>query len=220
MVKAIIFDFDGVILESLEIKTNAFKKLYKSYGKEIVDKVAMHHLENGGVSRYEKFKIYHNQFLDIDLSMTNLQELSNKFSRIVMNEIIHVPFVKGAKEFIKKYHKKYFLFISSATPAGELTLICQKRKLSKYFKGIFGSPDPKTGHISHILDNWPIKKHEVVFIGDSASDRYAAKNQEINFIFRVTGAVENSINEMYTMDNLHELDSLILMINNKNSSIN
>ena len=63
MVKAIIFDFDGVILESLEIKTNAFKKLYKSYGTDIVDKVAIHHLENGGVSRYEKFKIYHNQFL-------------------------------------------------------------------------------------------------------------------------------------------------------------
>ena len=62
MVNAIIFDFDGVVLESLNVKTNAFKKLYEPYGSDISKKVVEHHLENGGVSRFDKIKFYHNIF--------------------------------------------------------------------------------------------------------------------------------------------------------------
>ena len=57
MIKTIIFDFDGVILESLDVKTEAFKKLYQPYGPSISNKVVENHLENEGISRYEKIKI-------------------------------------------------------------------------------------------------------------------------------------------------------------------
>ena len=33
-----VFDLDGVILESIDCKTNAFRDLYESYGKEIQKK--------------------------------------------------------------------------------------------------------------------------------------------------------------------------------------
>ena len=59
---AIIFDFDGVIAESVEIKTEAFRDMYSSYGKDISDSVVDHHLINGGMSRFEKFPLYHNRF--------------------------------------------------------------------------------------------------------------------------------------------------------------
>ena len=62
MIKGIIFDFDGVIVESVNIKTIAFKKIYKKYGNEIVNKVVDHHLSNGGMSRFEKFNYYHKNF--------------------------------------------------------------------------------------------------------------------------------------------------------------
>ena len=55
MIKAIIFDFDGVIAESVNVKTEAFASLYEPYGKDVVNKVEQHHLANGGVSRFEKF---------------------------------------------------------------------------------------------------------------------------------------------------------------------
>ena len=61
MIKTIIFDFDGVILESIDVKTEAFKKLYQPYGSNISNKVVKNHLANGGISRYEKIKIYHKQ---------------------------------------------------------------------------------------------------------------------------------------------------------------
>ena len=62
-VKGIIFDFDGVILNSVHVKTDAFAKMYEKYGETIVKRVLTHHLDNVGMSRYEKIKYYHENFL-------------------------------------------------------------------------------------------------------------------------------------------------------------
>ena len=59
-IKAIIFDYDGVIAESVNVKTEAFAEMYKPYGESILKKVVSHHEANGGISRFEKFRIYHN----------------------------------------------------------------------------------------------------------------------------------------------------------------
>ncbi len=64
MFKGIIFDFDGVIVESLHIKSNAFKQIYMPYGEEIANQVVKHHEANGGISRFNKFKYYHKVFLN------------------------------------------------------------------------------------------------------------------------------------------------------------
>ena len=62
-IKTIFFDFDGVIADSVDIKTKAFAKLFKRYGDEIVKKVVEYHLSHGGVSRYDKFRYYYQNFL-------------------------------------------------------------------------------------------------------------------------------------------------------------
>ena len=55
-----IFDFDGVLVDSVELKTIAFVHLYEEYGSHIVDLVIAFHCKNGGMSRFEKFKYFHN----------------------------------------------------------------------------------------------------------------------------------------------------------------
>ena len=60
----LVFDFDGVLADSVNIKANAFAELYSPYGSEIVERVVTHHLANGGMSRFDKFNYYHNVYLD------------------------------------------------------------------------------------------------------------------------------------------------------------
>ena len=55
---AIVFDFDGTLVDSNEIKSRAFGKLYKSYGEEIVRKVVDYHSQHEGISRFIKFKYW------------------------------------------------------------------------------------------------------------------------------------------------------------------
>ena len=59
LLKGIIFDFDGVIADSVQVKTDAFAALYKPYGPDIVKKVVEHHEANGGMSHFEKIRLYH-----------------------------------------------------------------------------------------------------------------------------------------------------------------
>ena len=84
----IIFDFDGVIAESNEVKTNAFYELYQRYGAEIAKKVVNHHMMNEGLSRFEKFKHYHKNFLNKNISNSELKSMSIEFSNFVVKKVI------------------------------------------------------------------------------------------------------------------------------------
>jgi len=218
MVNAIIFDFDGVVVESLNVKTNAFKKLFEPYGSEISKKVVEHHIENGGISRFDKIKIYHKNFLGEDIDEKKIQNIAQKFSEMVVDEIIKVPFVEGAKQFIEHNFERYLMFISSATPTNELNFICKKRNISKYFQGIFGSPDSKSKHISSIKRNWSLNNHNIVFIGDSSSDLEAARKHNLTFIARLTSISNKIANEKYTLSDLSKLSKIISIINNNEPS--
>ena len=65
------------------------------------------------VFRFDKFKHYHGKYLNKSLDQKEIEHLSDRFSEIVVEEILTVSFVKGAKEFIEKNYKKYLMFISS-----------------------------------------------------------------------------------------------------------
>ena len=78
VLKGIIFDFDGVIVESVKVKSNAFSELYKQFGKDVVQKVIRHHEANGGVSRFEKIKYYHKTFLSEELNDSTILNLADK----------------------------------------------------------------------------------------------------------------------------------------------
>ena len=63
MIKTIIFDFDGVILDSNHVKEEAFAEIYNEYGNAIRNKVVKYHRNNLGISRYNKFKFIHENYL-------------------------------------------------------------------------------------------------------------------------------------------------------------
>ena len=190
MIKAIIFDFDGVIVESVSIKTHAFAEIYHEHGKNIVDKVMAHHLVNGGMSRFEKFRFYHKEYLGRNLVANELTELTDQFSNLVVDKVIAAPYVRGAYEFLSEYHNTYDFYISTGTPEAEIIRILKAKHIEGFFKGVFGSPEKKSKHVRRILSNGEYKKKEVIFVGDSPSDRDAARNYNILFIARLTG--ENS----------------------------
>ena len=52
----IIFDFDGVILKSHNIKTEGFYFIFKKFGHIVAKKAQNYHKKNIGISRLKKFK--------------------------------------------------------------------------------------------------------------------------------------------------------------------
>jgi len=184
MIKAIIFDFDGVILESTEVKIDAFRELFCGYPDRLKEVLA-YHIEQGGISRFVKFRYIYKNILKKELTKEQEAELGRKFTELALDKVLKVPYVPGAKEFLEKKRSQYKFFIASGTPDAELNEVITRRKMGKYFDGVYGSPETKSDIIRKIRKDHRLDKEEIVFIGDANSDRQAARDADIEFVYRV-----------------------------------
>lgn len=182
--KNIFFDFDGVIAESVSSKTEAFKEMYKKYGEEIVKKVEDYHLNNGGVSRFEKFKYWEKTFFEKEISDEVLEEMAKEFSRLVLKKVINAAEVVGSNYFIKKYSKILSLWIITGTPTKEIETITKQRKLNNFFIGIHGSPENKRFWTEFLIKKFKLNRNETLFLGDATTDLDAARFSNIHFALR------------------------------------
>ena len=183
--KTIFWDFDGVIKDSVSVKSDAFEELFLPFGSDVAKKIRMHHEDNGGMSRYDKLQIYLN--LAGEKNSTNsISKYEKQFSKLVMNRVINSPWVEGVLEYIKTNYKAQKFFLITATPQKEIEEILKKLEISKYFKKVIGSPTNKKDAIKIILSNENINLDDSIMIGDSCSDYEAAKENNVFFVFRKT----------------------------------
>jgi HAD superfamily hydrolase (TIGR01549 family) len=209
MLKLIILDFDGVIVESTDIKIEAFRKLFSNYPKH-VDTIVEYHKKHMGVSRYEKFSYIFENILKRPLSEEKMAELSRHFSALVVEEIKACPLVLGALEFLEKYSKRVKLFIASSTPEDELQYLVKARGLQKYFRGMYGTPSKKSEIVLRIIEEEGAEKEEALFVGDSAADRAEAEKAEVRFIGRVANLADCPFPDgIKTIVNLNELGVVV-----------
>lgn len=180
--QAIFFDFDGVLAKSMDVKTEAFKKMFESYGKEVVKKVVDHHIKNGGISRYDKIRHYYKHYVGKDITEEELNKTANYFSSIVVDKIVVSDWVKGAKEFLKNNCNKIDMFVISGTPQKELEMIIEHRNMKRFFKGVYGSPDTKDKIMDRLVLERKYHRNKVIFIGDSLSDYKAAEKSNVSFL--------------------------------------
>jgi len=205
--KAIIFDFDGVILDSVNVKTLAFVELYSTYGEKIQQQVKSYHLLNGGISRFEKFKYYHKNFLNIDITDSELKSLADQFSSLVFEKVCNSKYIKGSLSFLKTVSKTHLTFICTGTPQTEIESILKFKSLDAFFNDVYGSPISKVTIINQIIDKYKLSSDEIIFIGDAMTDYKAAHETNVKFI-----GVENSETNFPTntilVDDLMDINKL------------
>jgi phosphoglycolate phosphatase-like HAD superfamily hydrolase len=209
MIKNIIFDFDGVICESVHIKTEAFYEMYLPYGEDIAQKVKAHHLANGGMSRFDKFAYYEKTLLGQDLSPERKEVLSTTFSTLVKEKVITAPFVPGALEFLQKSAKNYRCFIVSATPMDEMIEIAKAKGIDQFFEEICGSPKDKIKWGRYLVETYSLHPKETLFIGDAKNDYIAAKENGFHFLWRQVDEATGIPKETLHTDDLTNLQTLL-----------
>lgn len=189
-IRAVIFDFDGVILESSDIKTDAFLELFKDY-PEHRQSILEYHIEHQGISRYNKFRWIYKNLLKCEYDKKIEMQLGEAFSEIVFDKIMNAPFVPGALELLQKMESRVPAFIASGTPDSELKKIVDDRSLTPFFANIFGSDISKEQAIREVQMKYHFKKPEMLFVGDAVSDYKAASSENLHFIARNTPLMEN-----------------------------
>jgi len=183
---AFVFDFDGVLADSVEVKTEAFRQLYLMHGEAVANEVVRYHRENGGMPRAEKFVYYQTELLGVPPTEEELEHLSQKFSELVVDAVVNVLEIPGGLVFLQEWHGRIPMYIDSASPDKELDEIVLRRGLVPYFDGVFGSDRTKVENLRKILDTGGYNPEKVLFFGDALSDYSAAKKCGTKFMGIVT----------------------------------
>ncbi|MBF0171425.1 MAG: HAD family hydrolase [Nitrospinae bacterium] len=179
---AIILDFDGVILDSSALKTDAFREFY-SYFPSVFDDIMNFHLKNKGISRYEQFS-YLCELLKIPKSRQHVEKFAADFSKLIMDKLLKCPFILGAVEFIEAFYKQVPLSIASNSPHDELLHVIDIKNIGKYFKNIEGNTGngDKKAILTKILIQNTYQAATTLYIGDTLKDYEAALSVGVGFI--------------------------------------
>tara|TARA_E500000178_G_C16880659_1_gene688816 strand:- start:466 stop:1083 length:618 start_codon:yes stop_codon:yes gene_type:complete len=182
VIKTILWDFDGVILDSMQIKGDGFVELFKNYNSKEVQILEKYHFANGGVSRFDKIKYFYNQVLKEEISEEKVIKLANTFSNIIKSKIYDKKkLINDSIKFIEKNSIKYNFHIISGSEHIELIRLCKYLEIDKYFISINGSPTKKEVLVKTVIKDFSYNKNEVILIGDAMTDYDAAKKNDIGF---------------------------------------
>lgn len=183
MLKNIFWDFDGVILNSNEIRDIGFEKVLKEYPKVQVEELLAYHRVNGGLSRYVKFRYFYEIVRKEKVEDSRIMELADCFSVIMKDLLTNKSLlIDSTISFIENNFDKYDMHIMSGSDQNELRYLCENLGISKYFISILGSPVAKTKHVSDTIKKNNYAVEETIFIGDSINDYDAAKDNNILFM--------------------------------------
>ena len=190
---AVVFDCDGVLIESNAVKTLAFGQTVVEFGQKAMDQLMDYHREHGGISRFKKFEWFYRELVKAPLSDEMMDTLCDRFTQLCIDAVLDAPMVAGAKESLDLLSGRLPMFVASGTPEKELQDILIQRRLTPYFKGIHGTPPEKQYLLERIISENRLDASKVLMVGDAVTDLKAA--QYCNALFYGRG-------ERFSKDNV------------------
>ncbi|HTY53227.1 MAG TPA: HAD family hydrolase [Methanomicrobiales archaeon] len=177
-----VFDCDGVILDSNPLKSRAFYQVSLPYGGKKAEAFLRYHQGHGGISRFEKFRYFFEVILGRENYREEMEGLLANYGALVREGMLEAAETPHLREFLDGIPAGTRRYVLSGGSQEELREILRKRDLSRYFDGIFGSPESKDAILTTMIarDEIPLP---ALFIGDSRYDYEVAGKHGLCFIF-------------------------------------
>ena len=179
-----VFDCDGVILDSNEVKSDGFRVALDGYPADKVEALLDFHRQHGGVSRYVKFEYFFRDLLGRDDIDGLVEESVKRFEQLIGAGLMTCPEIPGARIMLDWFNGigTPCVMISGAAQV-ELRDVLERRGLASYFEGIYGSPPTKMEQLENLYEERELPISNAVFFGDSSTDLEAAMAFGIDFVF-------------------------------------
>jgi phosphoglycolate phosphatase-like HAD superfamily hydrolase len=190
--RAIVFDFDGVILESADIKTQSFLALYADYPDKL-GAIRDYHIAQAGISRYVKFEHIQKNILGLPYTEEVKKRVSAEFERLTREKILRCPQVPGAEDLLRVLRGRTLRIVGSGTPQAELELIVAERGMGEWFEELWGSPRKKADILRDVMARHDLRPQKVLMVGDGMSDYDAARDTGARFLGRETETSFNGL---------------------------
>ena len=173
MIKAVIFDMDGVIVDSEPINYEVIRITFEKAGVKISKKEFIEEWIVKGTGSREAIKRH-----NIKMSSEDLQKIKKKIYLDILKRKVKLK--PNAKRTIINLHKKYKLALASQGHRYNIDIIVKKFKLSKFFQAIIGKQDVNKGKPNPEIflkasKELKVKPEECLVIEDTEKGIIAAK---------------------------------------------
>ena len=181
--RLVFWDFDGVVKESVGVKTEAFMALFAPFGEDVAARVRAHHLANGGMSRLEKMPVYL-EWAGQPVTAATIDACCRQFSELVLRSVVAAPWVPGVNQYLRNNrHGQQFVMVS-ATPQQEIEETLIAIDLDHCFSDVFGAPTRKDNAIRRVLFSQGLPDSACLMVGDATADLDAARRNGVPFLLR------------------------------------
>lgn len=210
---ALVFDFDGVVLDSATLKRQAFADVYRHAPENQYRAIVAYLSRRGGQPREVKFRHIEEHILGKRINEARIQELCRQFKASVEKRLLDAPPILGAIEFLNYWKNQRSLYLLSATPEQELKTIVEQRQLAPYFKEVVGAPPDKATGLRNLLTRHQLAPQATVMIGDSYNDYRAARSNGTLFIGVTANPAQSPFpNDVITIEDLRTLTQALNLL--------
>lgn len=182
--KTIVFDCDGVVLNSNKTKVNAYFEVAKRNGgtDEQAQALADHHVQKGSFPRNGKIEYYLREILNQPATPELMRQYMDTFEDVLDKALMACEVAPGLQDLKAKTLQAKWMLLSGGDQA-ELRKIFARRDLANLFEvGIFGGPDIKEDVLAREIASGNLQL-PALFVGDSKYDYLAAKGAGLDFVF-------------------------------------
>jgi len=174
--KAIVFDFDGTLVQSAAAKRSAFFDLFPSTPAHaaVIERVLA---DNPEGTRFTLVPLMIGAIARAGLALPDdpsPERLVATYSEIVFAAVARAPELPGASTLLERLSRRAILTICSSTPDEPLKELVEARGWTRLLDGVFGLPMTKTAHIAGLMAQHGLSPVEVAMIGDAEGDEAAA----------------------------------------------
>lgn len=174
-IKAIVFDWDGTLVETMGLKIANAGSLFADFFKVAPEGVVSTYKRHSGNPRKDLFQAIAEENVGRRLSDQEFTRLSNEFTaRNLASYRAHEVFDEHSREFLESLRVRGIsLFVSSSAMSDEITTLAEHLEIRKLFVEMLGSRDgfrKGKDHIEYIRANHGFQTHELMFVGDEKAD--------------------------------------------------
>ncbi|WP_230848225.1 HAD family hydrolase [Stutzerimonas stutzeri] len=185
----VVFDCDGVLLDSNRIKTEAFHAAAMPYGDDAAQQMVAYHKAYGGISRQEKFRWFFLELLGHSvLPEDQYHQALDRYARQVREGLEQCAVAPGVQDLLRKIPESCQRYVVSGGAEDEVRWVLGLKGLAGYFQGIYGNPTDKLELVRR-LEQRQAMPGARLYVGDARYDHVVAEHFGMDFLF-VSGLTE------------------------------
>jgi len=202
--KLIIFDLDGVLINSLPNMVYSWNKVRKKFK---INKKFSEYYKHVGLDFYDILE-------NLDIKKKNFLKIKKAYSKFSIEKFNKIKLYSNVKKTLLELNKIAPLAILTSKDKLRTARILKKLLPEISFKSVQSPtkkfrPKPSSDLLLKLISENNVNLEQVLFVGDSIYDYEMAKRSHVKFVYAKYGYSDLKLNKINTINSINQIFKFI-----------